>query len=119
MDLFSRFARDAVMYVQRKRFCINPNEGFAQQLMVSSESGVCQTFIIKTIILVLVSTTFLTCFPSLVVMVLKAAGEDKVFTKCKQDLSVLLTVTVSKYFYTFCTNIWFQIIIFLMPLRDL
>jgi len=26
--------RDAFHYVQRKRFCINPNEGFTRQLMV-------------------------------------------------------------------------------------
>ena len=29
--------RDAFHYVQQRRFCINPNEGFVQQLMVSDE----------------------------------------------------------------------------------
>lgn len=29
------FCRDAFLYVQQRRFCINPNEGFAQQLTVS------------------------------------------------------------------------------------
>lgn len=29
------FPRDAFVYVQQKRFCIHPNEGFVQQLHVS------------------------------------------------------------------------------------
>ena len=31
--------RDALHYVQQRRFCINPNDGFAQQLMVSTRSN--------------------------------------------------------------------------------
>ncbi|KAK2180708.1 hypothetical protein NP493_430g02014 [Ridgeia piscesae] len=31
--------KDALHYVQQRRFCINPNDGFAQQLMVSTRSN--------------------------------------------------------------------------------
>jgi len=30
--------RDALHFVQRKRFCINPNEGFTRQLMVCTST---------------------------------------------------------------------------------
>ena len=30
------FHREAFHYVQQRRFCINPNEGFVQQLMVGT-----------------------------------------------------------------------------------
>ncbi|XP_078314041.1 serine/threonine/tyrosine-interacting protein B-like isoform X2 [Crassostrea virginica] len=34
MEKYGLCYRDAFMYVQQKRFCINPNEGFVQQLHV-------------------------------------------------------------------------------------
>jgi len=34
MDVTDVWFREAFHFVQRKRFCINPNEGFTRQLMV-------------------------------------------------------------------------------------
>jgi len=34
MDITDVWFREAFHFVQRKRFCINPNEGFTRQLMV-------------------------------------------------------------------------------------
>lgn len=38
-DYFIVCEREAFLHVQNKRFCINPNEGFVQQLMVRKDES--------------------------------------------------------------------------------